>query len=153
MHCIGGLEKTEEGVVSSSPENHQNMVALRAEKVKNIAKTYPATEIMGKNSADTLIIGWGGTYGSLVTAVGELQAEGQSISYIHLRHLFPLPNDLKAIFANFKTIIVAELNSGQLRQIIRSEYLVDAKGINKVSGQPFGVAELKEKIKEVANHG
>lgn len=133
IHQIGGLEKQgDEGRVSYDAANHQQMVATRAKKIAGIANHYPTLQLEGDLSASTLVIGWGSTYGSLRSAI-----EGLPIALLHLRHLNPLPNDLGEILAKFDSIAVAELNSGQLCQLIRARYLVDAKSINQCSGLPF----------------
>lgn len=149
-HRIGGLEKSDiTGHVSYDAENHQRMVEIRAEKVARIADELPPTEVFGAESGDILLLGWGGTYGSLRTATEDCVADGLAIGHVHLRHLNPFPKDLGDILQRFKTILVPELNSGQLLQLIRSTYLIDAIGFNKVAGQPFHVFELHAKIDEL----
>ncbi len=148
-HRIGGLAKEDgTGHVSYDPVNNENMIRLRAEKVARVAMDIPPTEVRGDSSGKLLVVGWGSTYGSLVEAVERLRAQGKSVSHIHLRYLSPLPSDLKEIVRRFETVVVAELNMGQLLKIIRAEYLVDAKGINKVQGQPFKVGELTDTIRK-----
>lgn len=149
-HRIGGLEKADlTGNVSYDPDNHERMSQLREEKIANIAKNeIPPSEVFGDNSGDLLIIGWGGTYGALRTGVINQRQAGQSVSHLHLRFLNPLPNDLGLILQNFKKVIVAELNLGQLNQLIRSKYLVDTIAYNKIQGQPFQVAEVEAKIQQ-----
>merc|ERR1711881_61429 len=149
-HRIGGLEKADlTGNVSYDPDNHERMSHLREEKIANIAKNeIPPSEVFGDSSGDLLIIGWGGTYGALRTAVINQRQAGQSVSHLHLRFLNPLPNDLSLILQNFKKVIVAELNLGQLNQLIRSKYLVDTIAYNKIQGQPFQVSEVEAKIQQ-----
>ncbi len=148
-HRIGGLEKEDlTGNVSYDPANHEKMVRLRAEKVARVAMDIPLTEVRGDSSGKLLVIGWGGTYGAILEAVERLRAQGKSIAHVHLRYLSPLPADLKNIIPRFEKVLVPELNMGQLVKIIRAEYLVDAKGINKIQGQPFRVSELMEKMQE-----
>ena len=149
-HRIGGLEKADlTGNVSYDPDNHERMSQLREEKIANIAKNeIPPSEVFGDSSGDLLIIGWGGTYGALRTGVINQRQAGQSVSHLHLRFLNPLPNDLGLILQNFKKVIVAELNLGQLNQLIRSKYLVDTIAYNKIQGQPFQVAEVEAKIQQ-----
>ena len=149
-HRIGGLEKADlTGNVSYDPDNHERMSQLREEKIANIAKNeIPPSEVFGDNSGDLLIIGWGGTYGALRTGVINQRQAGQSVSHLHLRFLNPLPNDLGLILQNFKKVIVAELNLGQLNQLIRSKYLVDTIAYNKIQGQPFQVSEVEAKIQQ-----
>lgn len=142
-HRIGGLEKQNiTGNVCYDPENHELMVRLRAEKVARIANDLPPTKIFGKVEGDVLVVGWGGTYGAITSAVEEMQKQGHAISSIHLRYLNPFPKDLKEILSRFDTIIVPELNLGQLSLLLRGRFLVNAKGLNKVQGQPFKVSEL-----------
>ncbi len=141
-HRIGGLEKSEDGGVSYDPENHEKMTHLRAEKVERIADSLPATEIHGAAEGELLAIGWGGTYGAITSAAKAMQAEGFSVSSLHLRHLNPLPKDLGDIIKKFKKVIVPELNLGQLSLIVRAKYLVDAIPLTKVQGKPFKVSEL-----------
>ncbi len=149
-HRIGGLEKADlTGNVSYDPDNHEKMSQLREEKIANIAKNeIPPSEVFGDSSGDLLVIGWGGTYGALRTGVINQRQAGQSVSHLHLRFLNPLPNDLGLILQNFKKVIVAELNLGQLNQLIRSKYLVNTIAYNKIQGQPFQVAEVEAKIQQ-----
>ena len=149
-HRIGGLEKSDvTGHVSYDPENHERMVEIRAEKVARIANDIPPTEIFGAQEGEILLLGWGGTFGALRTTVENYVAEGLPIGHVHLRHLNPLPNDLADILKRFRKILIPELNSGQLLQLIRATYLIDAIGLNKVQGQPFHVFELHAKIDEI----
>ncbi|MDA0342556.1 MAG: 2-oxoacid:acceptor oxidoreductase subunit alpha [Verrucomicrobia bacterium] len=142
-HRIGGLEKSEDGGVSYDPENHEKMTHLRADKVERIADSLPPLELHGEDQGDLLAIGWGGTYGAITSAVQAMQAEGFSVSSVHLRHLNPLPKDLGDIIGRFKKVIVPELNLGQLSLILRAKYLVDAIPLTKVQGKPFKVSELR----------
>ena len=149
-HRIGGLEKWEEtGHVSYDPENHQKMVELRQEKVDIIARDLPPAKPFGKESGDLLVIGWGGTHGALRSAVETAQSEGMSVSHLHLRHLNPLPQNLGEILVKFQKVMIAELNLGQLSNIIRAKFLVDAVGLNKVQGKPFTQTEVFNKITEL----
>ncbi|HCK13066.1 TPA: 2-oxoglutarate ferredoxin oxidoreductase subunit alpha, partial [Candidatus Poribacteria bacterium] len=149
-HRIGGLEKSDlTGDISYDPENHEKMSYLRAQKIANIANEIPRTDVFGSYSGDLLVIGWGGTYGALRTAVSNQRNAGASVSHLHLRFLNPLPNDLSSIIQNFERVMIAELNLGQLNKIIRSEYLVDTIAYNKIQGQPFQVTEVETKIEEV----
>ena len=149
-HRIGGLEKSDiTGHVSYDAENHQRMVAIRAEKVARIANELPPTEIFGAQEGELLLLGWGGTYGAIRTAVEHCLDDKLPIAHVHLRHLNPFPNDLADILNRFKKVLIPELNSGQLLQLIRGTYLVDAIGFNKVQGQPFHVFELQSKIDEI----
>ena len=149
-HRIGGLEKSDvTGHVSYDPDNHQKMVDIRAEKVTRIANDIPPTEVFGAQEGEVLLLGWGGTFGALRTTTENYVAEGLPIGHVHLRHLNPFPNDLADIFKKFKKVLIPELNSGQLLQLIRATYLIDAIGLNKVEGQPFQVFELHAKIDEI----
>jgi len=149
-HRIGGLEKAENtGNVCYDPKNHQRMIELRQAKVEKSAQDIPPTEIQGMRSGDALVIGWGGTYGTIHAATEKLLHHKHKIGTIHLRHLNPLPPDLGDIIKRFKKIIVPELNNGQLIRIIRDRYLVDARGINKIQGKPFLVSELVAEIESI----
>jgi 2-oxoglutarate ferredoxin oxidoreductase subunit alpha len=146
-HRIGGLEKSDvTGNVSYDAENHEKMVSIRAEKVKRIADEIPPIEIFGAQEGDLLVLGWGGTFGTIRTVVENRLESGCAIGHVHLRHLNPFPNDLGEILKRFKTVLIPELNTGHLLQLIRNEFLVDAIGLNKVQGQPFQVFELESKI-------
>jgi 2-oxoglutarate ferredoxin oxidoreductase subunit alpha len=147
-HRIGGLEKDKtSGYVSYDPENHQNMVELRA--VKGIANDLPPLEVFGKKSGKVLVLGWGSTYGAIVSAVEELQAENTEVSMLHLRYLFPFQNELGAILKQFDKILVPELNLGQLSHLLRAEFLIDVIELHKVTGKPFLVEEIRAKILEL----
>ena len=149
-HRIGGLEKQDlTGNVSYDPDNHEKMSLLRDEKVARIANDIPPTEVFGQEGDELLVIGWGGTFGTLRTAVKNKQAEGVPVSHVHLRYLNPLPADLGDIISRYQKVVVAELNLGQIATIIRARYLVDAIGFNKIQGQPFYVYEVESKIDEI----
>ena len=151
-HRIGGLEKEDvTGDISYDPDNHQRMVDLRAAKIAGIANDIPEQTIHGADFGDVLVVGWGGTYGAITTAVDRAQQKGQSVSFIHLRYLNPLPRNLGQILSRFKKILVPELNLGQLRLLLRGHFPVQPIGLNKVQGRPFRVAEICEKIDEVLN--
>lgn len=146
-HRIGGLEKEDEtGNISYDPDNHQKMVTLRAAKVQGMMKAMPPLESIGKQEGKVLIIGWGSTYGVIRTVVEALQKEGKSISFVHCRALNPLPEALETWVKHFDHILVVELNLGQLCQIIRARYLVDAKSIHQVTGKPFSQEKLQAAI-------
>jgi len=149
-HRIGGLEKEHlTGQVSYDPENHDLMTHLRWEKIQRISGEIPPTPVYGDPSGRLLVLGWGGTFGALRTAVERKREEGASVSHVHLRYLNPFPPDLGEILARFDTVLVPELNLGQLRHEIRARFLVDAIGYNRVTGRPFTVSELIAKIEEV----
>ena len=146
-HRVGGLEKWEEtGHVSYDPENHQRMVELRQNKIYIIARDIAPAKPFGKESGDLLVIGWGGTHGAIRSAVETAQDEGMSVSHLHLRHLNPFPKNLGEILVKFQKVMIAELNLGQLSTIIRSKFLVDAVGLNKIQGKPFTQTEVYNEI-------
>ena len=149
-HRIGGLEKDFlTGAISQDPLNHQRMVEVRAQKVDGIAEELPKLQIAGPEAADLLVIGWGSTYGAIAHACEEAAAAGKSVSHVHLRHLNPLPRDLGDILDRFKTILVPELNLGQLSKLLRERYLREVVPLCKVQGRPFKVAEIVERIAEL----
>jgi 2-oxoglutarate ferredoxin oxidoreductase subunit alpha len=144
-HRIGGLEKTVKGTVSYIPENHELMVRLRAEKVEKVADIIPNLPIFGPESGDLLVVGWGGSYGYLVTAVRELQSEGYRASLVNFNYINPLPKNAGEIFSRFRKIVVCELNSGQFANYLRIKHQAFKYWqINKVQGLPFTVKEIKE---------
>jgi 2-oxoglutarate ferredoxin oxidoreductase subunit alpha len=154
-HRIGGLEKQNiTGNVSYDPENHQLMVKLRQEKVDKIADHIPLQKLdSGPEKGRLLVLGWGSTYGSIKTAVAELQKEGHAISHAHLRYLRPFPRNLGHIIENFEQVLIPELNNGQLVKVIRDQYLVNAAGYNKIMGIPFTRSELVLKMREMVEGG
>ncbi len=143
IHQLGGLEKQgDEGRVSYDAANHQAMVNLRAKKIADIAYDFSVLNVEGDPLADLVLVGWGSTYGTLRAAVAVCLAEGVSVALVHLRHLNPLPHDLPVVLARFKKIMVAELNTGQLCQLLRAQYLVNAESISQCNGQSFSVHGL-----------
>ncbi len=153
-HRIGGLEKQEiTGNVSYDPDNHQRMTELRHQKVANVAKVIAPVKPYGDESGDLLLVGWGGTYGSIRTAVDRARAEGINVSALHLRHLNPMPANLGQVLRKFKKVLVPELNTGQLRLLLRAKYLVDARGLNKIQGKPFLVEEILQAIRLMSSGG
>lgn len=151
-HRIGGLEKDFlKGSPSTDPANHQRMVEIRAAKVAKVQDFIPQQEVIGNQSGDVLVVGWGGTYGHLHTAVNELQEQGVKISLAHFTHINPLPANTADIFKNFKKIIVCELNLGQFVAYLRAQLpQFKYEQYNKVQGLPFTVAELTEKFKQLS---
>ena len=142
-HRIGGIEKDFlTGNISYEPANHERQVHVRAEKVERVARSLGELDLRGETSGDVLLIGWGGTFGSLRQATEELRSQGKRVSHAHLRWLSPLEPGLEKIIGNFRHVMVAELNTGQLRTILRAKFLIDIKGLNKVQGQPFKVREV-----------
>ena len=147
MHRVGGLEKADgTGNVSYDPDNHQNMTEIRSQKITNIAEDIPPQTVLGPESGDLLILSWGGTYGTCMTAVKNSIAKGLSVAHAHLRYLNPFPRNLQELFSCYKRILIPELNSGQLRSLIRSQFLLDSAGLNKVKGKPFTVVEIESAI-------
>jgi 2-oxoglutarate/2-oxoacid ferredoxin oxidoreductase subunit alpha len=145
-HRIGGLEKTEKGTVSYVPENHEEMVKLRAEKVARVVHEIPGLKVHGEKSGDLLIVGWGGSYGYLLTAVRELQDEGYKVSLVNFNYINPLPFNVKHVFSKFRKIVVCELNLGQFADYLRIKHQeFTYEQINKVQGIPFTVNDIKEK--------
>lgn len=150
-HRIGGLEKEDiTGNVSYDPDNHQHMVKIRQEKVDRIADYIPLQTLdSGPEQGDVLVLGWGSTYGAIKSAVAELQAQGKAVSHAHLRYVRPFPKNLGSILHNFKRVLLPELNNGQLIKIIRDQFLIDAKGYNKIKGTPIARSELVAAISEL----
>ncbi|MEO8567959.1 MAG: 2-oxoacid:acceptor oxidoreductase subunit alpha [Ginsengibacter sp.] len=150
-HRVGGLEKQNiTGNVSYDPDNHQLMVKLRQQKIDKIADDIPEQKIdNGPEQGKLLVLGWGSTFGAIKSAVSDLTDEGYSVSHAHLRYVRPFPKNLGDILKNFETILIPELNNGQLIKIIRDQYLVDAKGYNKIMGVPFTKHELVDEIKRL----
>lgn len=153
IHQLGGLEKQGDlGKVSYDAENHQKMVDLRAKKIQKVSQSYPSIVIEGETTSSILVIAWGSTYGSLKTAIQMCADKGLPVAYIHLRHLYPLPQELAGHLKRYQLVLVAELNSGQLCQMLRADYLIDAKSISQSNGQPFSASYLTETILEEAKH-
>ena len=145
-HRIGGLEKTLKGTVSYIPENHEQMVKLRADKVAKVADKIQDLTVYGEESGDLLLVGWGGSRGYLITAVRELQAEGYKVSLANFNYINPFPKNVNEVFRKFKKIVVAELNLGQFADYLRMKYQeFNYEQINKVQGLPFTIKEIKEK--------
>lgn len=149
-HRVGGLEKWDgSGNVSYDPQNHQHMTDLRHERVRLVADDIPPIEVFGPEEGDLLVLGWGSTYGAITTAVERVQADGRRVASAHLRYLNPLPADTGDVLRRYRKVLVPELNTGQLRTLVRARYLVDAKGLNKVQGRPFKVSEIECAIREM----
>lgn len=152
-HRVGGLEKEDKtGNVSYDPDNHQLMTNLRKAKRDAVAEFIPLQKVdQGNEGGEVVLVGWGGTYGSIKTVTHQLRQEGLDVSHIHIRYLSPFPKNLRKLLESFDTVIVPEINDGQLVRLLRSEFMIDAIPINKVKGRPFGVSELKEDVKEILN--
>jgi 2-oxoglutarate/2-oxoacid ferredoxin oxidoreductase subunit alpha len=151
-HRIGGLEKEDvTGNVNYEPENHEHMVHTRAQKIANIANEIPPLEVSGPSEGDLLVIGWGGTYGSIRTAVQKAQGRGLRVAQAHLRYLNPMPKNTGEVLRRYKRVLVPELNGGQLCLLLRAAFLVDAVSLSKVQGKPFLINELESRIDEMVS--
>ncbi|MCP4424248.1 MAG: 2-oxoacid:acceptor oxidoreductase subunit alpha [Chloroflexi bacterium] len=148
-HRLGGLAKAPEtGNVSYFPDHNERMTAERAEKVARLADVIPEQDVFGPEEGDLLMVSWGGTYGAVHTAVAQAQSKGKSIAHAHLRYINPFPKNFDALLKNYKKVIVAELNAGQLAFLIRGKYALDAESFTKIQGQPFKISEVAAKIEE-----
>ncbi len=146
-HRIGGIEKEDvTGNVNYDPANHEHMVKTRAKKIANIAEEIPPLAVTGPDDAELLVIGWGGTYGSITTAVERCRHRGLKVAQAHLRYLNPMPKNTPDVLKRFQKILVPELNGGQLSLLLRGMYLAPAESLNKVQGRPFLVSEIEERI-------
>ncbi|HRE33558.1 MAG: 2-oxoglutarate ferredoxin oxidoreductase subunit alpha [Sphingopyxis sp. 65-8] len=148
LHRIGGIEKEiDTGHINYAPENHQAMTDIRKAKIDGVKVPDQIVEL-GAEGGKLAIVGWGSTYGPIHQAVRRKRAEGKDVSQIHLRHIWPLPANLGELLKSYDKVIVPEMNTGQLKTVLRDQYLVDAKPLNKVSGQPFRIAEIEAAIEE-----
>ncbi len=149
-HRIGGLEKQHEtGNISYDPDNHEQMVRLRAEKVERIARDIPPVVVYGEPAGQLLVLGWGSTRGAITGAVQAAQAKGYTVSRAHLRHLNPLPENLGAVLAQFDQVLLPEMNSGQLALLLRARYLKNITTFSKIQGRPFSRGEILERIIQI----
>ena len=150
-HRVGGLEKDyNTGAISNSPENHERMVYTRREKIARIADSIPALEVACEADADTLLVGWGGTYGHLLTAARQLCDEGKKVAFAHFRYINPLPANTGEILSRYRRVIVAELNTGQFADYLQARFPeVKISRINKVQGQPFLVSEIVSRASHI----
>ncbi len=153
-HRIGGLEKADgSGNISYDPENHDRMVKLRAAKIAGIARSFPKLEVDDPDGdAEILVVGWGSTYGPIGSAVRRARVRGMPVAHAHLRHLNPFPSNTGEVLRRYRKVLVPEMNSGQLLKLLRAEFLVDAVGYNRVTGQPFKSSELEDAIREMSRH-
>ena len=152
MHRIGGIEKEDgTGNISYDPLNHQHMTDIRQAKVANIASDIPPTWVEGDEDADVLLVGWGSTWGAITSAAKQVRDQGHKIAHAHLIHINPFPSDLRDVLSRYETVICPEMNMGQLSKLLRAEFLVDVKSVNKVQGQPFTTSELVDIIIEELN--
>jgi 2-oxoglutarate ferredoxin oxidoreductase subunit alpha len=147
-HRIGGIEKAPgSGNIDYSPEAHATMTRTRAQKVANIADTIPDQDVaLGEPAGKLAVVGWGSTYGPIHQAVRRARARGLDVAHIHIRHIAPMPKNMSVLLHGYEHILVPEMNSGQLKTILRDLFLVDARPLNKVSGQPFTIAEIDAAI-------
>jgi 2-oxoglutarate ferredoxin oxidoreductase subunit alpha len=153
-HRIGGLEKADGlGNVSYDPENHHRMTLLRAQKVAGIARDIPPLETFGADSGDLLILGWGSTYGAIRSAVERLQAAGRSVGHAQLRYLNPFPANTGEVLSRYRTVLIPEINLGQLALLLRATYLIDAVGYNRVRGKPFRIQEIVDEAERILDGG
>ena len=149
-HRLGGLEKANiTGNVSYDPQNHEFMVRLRAQKVRNIENDIPDLQVDGDEDADLLVIGWGGTYGAITEAVNKVRKNGIKVAQAHFRYLNPLPKNTEKVLKKYKKILCPELNLGQFAKIIKSEFPVDIIPFNKIQGLPFKSSEIEDKIESI----
>jgi 2-oxoglutarate ferredoxin oxidoreductase subunit alpha len=150
-HRIGGIEKgSGSGNIDYSPANHQEMTDIRAQKILNIADEIAEQDVALGEAGDTLaVVGWGSTYGPIHQAVSRARDAGKSVAHIHIRHIWPTPKNLGELLGSFDKILVPEMNKGQLKTLLRDQFLVDARPYNKVSGQPFRISEIEGAIEEL----
>ncbi len=147
-HRIGGIEKDyNSGNISYDPDNHHKMTKVRAAKIAGIADDIPLQKIeQGDDSGDLVVVGWGSTYGAIAQAVMGARRSGLKVSHLHIRYMNPMPRNLGELLRSFKKVSVPEMNNGMLVKVLRAEYLVDAQGFNKISGQPFKITEIEAEI-------
>ncbi len=151
MHRIGGIEKNyDTGNIDYSPENHQRMTDTRKAKIDGIARAIPAQAVdVGPAAGPLAVVGWGSTYGPIRQAVERVRSQGHDVAHIHIRHIWPFPANLGPLLRGYGRVLVPEMNTGQLKTLIRDQFLVDARPLNKVSGQPFRIAEIEAAILEM----
>jgi len=149
-HRIGGIERQSgSGNISYDPQNHQDMTNLRAGKIAGIAKDIPLQSLSaGPEEGRVVVVGWGSTFGPISRAVDTLLCEGASVAHVHLRHIWPLPQNLGALLERYDKILVPEMNHGQLITLLRDVFLLPAEGLNKVTGKPFMIAEIEAALRE-----
>jgi 2-oxoglutarate ferredoxin oxidoreductase subunit alpha len=154
-HRIGGIEKDyDTGDISYEPDNHHRMTMVRVNRIKRIAEDLPDQAVaLGTAKGKLAVVGWGSTYGAINQAVRRCREAGLDVSHIHIRHIWPMLKNMGALLRGFDRILVPEMNAGQLRTVLRAEYLVDAKGLNQISGQPFKVVDLEAAIRNMLEKG
>jgi 2-oxoglutarate ferredoxin oxidoreductase subunit alpha len=144
-HRIGGIEKAPgTGNIDYSPEAHAEMTRIRAAKVEGVRESIPDQDVcLGEESGELAVVGWGSTFGPIHQAVRRARSKGLSVSHIHIRHIHPMPSNMSVLLKGFRHILVPEMNTGQLKTVLRDQFLVDAKPLNKVSGHPFRISEIE----------
>ena len=149
MHRIGGIERSyDSGHISYDPDNHQKMTDVRAAKINGIANDIPEQDVeIGEAGGKLAVVGWGSTYGPINRGVSNMRDDGYDVSQIHLRYIWPLPRNIEELLKSYDQVLVAEMNTGQLRTVLRAEYLVPAEGLNKVNGKPFLIGEIEDAIR------
>ncbi len=150
-HRIGGLEKSyDSGHISYDPNNHHKMTMVRKEKIDRVADDIPLQQVeQGGDSGQLAVVGWGSTYGPISRAVEQVRERGLAVSHIHLRHLWPLPRNLGDLLKGFDKVLVPEMNTGQLKTVLRDQFLVPAEGLNRITGKPFKIAEVESAINDI----
>jgi 2-oxoglutarate ferredoxin oxidoreductase subunit alpha len=148
MHRIGGIEKAiDTGNIDYAPATHQAQTDARKAKIDGVAKGIPAQDVdLGNTSGKLVVVGWGSTYGPIHQAVRRARARGLDVSHVHVRHIWPLPENLGDLLRGFDNVLVPEMNTGQFKTVLRDQYLVDARPLTKTSGQPFTIAEIEAAI-------
>ncbi|MBX9883919.1 MAG: 2-oxoacid:acceptor oxidoreductase subunit alpha [Novosphingobium sp.] len=148
MHRIGGIEKNPgTGNIDYSPASHQTMTDARRAKVDGVARSIPAQEVtLGEAGGKLAVVGWGSTYGPIHQAVRRARRKGLDVSQIHVRHIWPLPENLGELLKSYEMVLVPEMNTGQFKTVLRDQFLIDARPLNKTSGQPFTIAEIEAAI-------
>jgi 2-oxoglutarate ferredoxin oxidoreductase subunit alpha len=148
MHRIGGIEKAvDTGNIDYSPAVHQSQTDARKEKIDRVANAIPAQEVtLGEASGKLAVVGWGSTFGPIHQAVRRARRQGLDVSHVHVRHVWPLPANLGELLAGYEHVLVPEMNTGQFKTVLRDQFLVNAVPLNKVSGQPFAIAEIEDAI-------
>ena len=151
LHRIGGIEKeVDTGHINYAPANHQAMTDLRKAKVDGVANHIPEQDVaLGDTSGKIVVVGWGSTFGPIHQAVRRQRAKGVDVSHIHIRHIWPLPRNMGDLLRSYDHVLVPEMNTGQLKTVLRDQFLVDAKPLNKVSGQPFRISEIEAAIEGI----
>ncbi|WP_428334049.1 2-oxoacid:acceptor oxidoreductase subunit alpha [Novosphingobium sp.] len=151
MHRIGGIEKNPStGAIDYSPASHQTMTDLRKAKIDGIAKSIPPQEVtLGEASGKLVLVGWGSTFGPIHQAVRRARRRGLDVSHVHVRYIWPLPENLGELLAGYDRVLVPEMNTGQFKTVLRDQFLIDARPLNKTSGQPFTIAEIEAAIEQI----